>query len=277
MRPRDDLFWFKKPELYLSLIHFILFQNAFELASFFWFWWQFGYRSCFIRNHLQVYIRLVLGFAGQFLCSYSTLPLYALVTQMGTNYKAALFPPRIRETIFHGWWKAETSGKRRHAIFTDDSTMHRDTSTLMSEEDNHHLLDIPENDADPVTQVELQPASFISVRPTTVANETSSGVATPFLRHSASVSSSETSNFHVEDLPRSSSMQLEGSKLDLFCQECRLCRDLNKNRYCCAQLLVSALFVTMQLFSYPLFMDSMAPCLQWICEPHVGSMALWLQ
>ncbi|KAL3576673.1 hypothetical protein D5086_021956 [Populus alba] len=205
IRPRDDLFWFKKPELFLKLIHFILFQNAFELASFLWFWWQFGYRSCFIRNHLQVYIRLVLGFSGQFLCSYSTLPLYALVTQMGTNYKAALFPPRIRETI-HGWWKAATSGKRRHASFTDDSTMHRDTSTLMSEEDNHHLLDIPENDADPVTQIELQPASFISVRPTTVANETSSGVANPFLRHSASVSSSETSNFHVEDLPRSSSM-----------------------------------------------------------------------
>ncbi|KAH8494405.1 hypothetical protein Peur_060883 [Populus x canadensis] len=206
LRPRDDLFWFKKPELFLPLIHFILFQNAFELASFFWFWWQFGYRSCFIRNHLQVYIRLVLGFAGQFLCSYSTLPLYALATQMGTNYKPALFPQRIRETI-HGWGKAAARGKRRHGIVTDDSTMHRDTSTLMSEEDNHHLLDIPENDADPVTQIELQPASFISVSPTTVANiETSSGVATPFLRHSASVSSSETSNFHVEDIPRSSSM-----------------------------------------------------------------------
>lgn len=26
LRPRDDLFWFKKPELLLSLIHFILFQ-----------------------------------------------------------------------------------------------------------------------------------------------------------------------------------------------------------------------------------------------------------
>jgi hypothetical protein len=37
-----------------------------------------------------------------------------------------------------------------------------------------------------------------------------------------------------------------------------------KSRDCCAQLLVSALFVTMRLFSYPLFMDSMAPCLQWI-------------
>ncbi|KAG9154888.1 hypothetical protein Leryth_015523 [Lithospermum erythrorhizon] len=38
LRPRDELFWFKKPELLLNLIHFILFQNAFELASFFWFW-----------------------------------------------------------------------------------------------------------------------------------------------------------------------------------------------------------------------------------------------
>jgi hypothetical protein len=26
LRPRDELFWFKKPELLLSLIHFILFQ-----------------------------------------------------------------------------------------------------------------------------------------------------------------------------------------------------------------------------------------------------------
>ena len=26
LRPRDDLFWFKKPELLLSLIHFCLFQ-----------------------------------------------------------------------------------------------------------------------------------------------------------------------------------------------------------------------------------------------------------
>lgn len=26
LRPRDELFWFNKPELLLSLIHFILFQ-----------------------------------------------------------------------------------------------------------------------------------------------------------------------------------------------------------------------------------------------------------
>ncbi|KAE8660262.1 MLO-like protein 11 [Hibiscus syriacus] len=136
LRPRDELFWFKKPEWLLSLIHFILFQNAFELASFFWFWWQFGYDSCFIHNHTLVYIRLILGFAGQFICSYITLPLYALVTQMGTNYKAALIPQRIRETI-HGWGKAARR-RRRLGRFTDDSTIHTDTSTVMSlEEDDH--------------------------------------------------------------------------------------------------------------------------------------------
>ncbi|KAI5605471.1 hypothetical protein BDE02_01G354600 [Populus trichocarpa] len=204
LKPRDDLFWFKKPELMLSLIHFVLFQNAFELASFFWFWWQFGYKSCFIRNHWLVYTRLVLGFAGQFLCSYSTLPLYALVTQMGTNYKAALIPQRIRETI-HGWGKAARR-KRRHGNFTDDSTIHTDTSTVMSlEEDDRQLLDIPEIGDGPVTQIELQPA-FISVSPGPVANETSSRVGTPLLRPSASVSSSETPNLNVEGISRSSSM-----------------------------------------------------------------------
>nr|APR64268.1 MLO-like protein 11 [Populus tomentosa] len=204
LKPRDDLFWFKKPELMLSLIHFVLFQNAFELASFFWFWWQFGYKSCFIRNHWLVYTRLVLGFAGQFLCSYSTLPLYALVTQMGTNYKAALIPQRIRDTI-HGWGKAARR-KRRHGNFTDDSTVHTDTSTVMSlEEDDHQLLDIRDIADGPVTQIELQPA-FISVSPGPVANETSSRACTPLLRPSASVSSSETPNLNVEGIPRSSSM-----------------------------------------------------------------------
>ncbi|KAB5534651.1 hypothetical protein DKX38_017737 [Salix brachista] len=192
LKPRDDLFWFKKPELFLPLIHFILFQ------------WQFGYKSCFIRSHFLVYIRLVLGFAGQFLCSYSTLPLYALVTQMGTKYKAALIPQIIRETLL-GLGKAARR-KTRDGIFTDDPTMHTDTRTVMFEEENHHLLDIPENDAVPATQIEFQPASFIPASPTTVANETSCRAATRFLRPSASVPSSERSNFHVEDMPRSSSM-----------------------------------------------------------------------
>lgn len=131
IKPRDELFWFNKPELLLSLIHFILFQNAFELASFFWFWWQFGYNSCYLKNHTFVYVRLILGFAGQFLCSFSTLPLHALVTQMGTNFKAALLPPRVRETI-HGWGK-EAKRRRRRGLVTDESTT---ITTVGSSEDS---------------------------------------------------------------------------------------------------------------------------------------------
>ncbi|CAI0438972.1 unnamed protein product [Linum tenue] len=216
LKPRDDLFWFKKPELLLSLIHFILFQNAFELASFFWFWWQFGYDSCFITNHTLVYIRLILGFAGQFLCSYSTLPLYALVTQMGTNYKAALIPQRIRETI-HGWGKAARRRKRRHG-FTDDSTIRTDTSTVMSleDEDDHQFLD-PPADATPLpgrndNHIEMQPVSAPDSLLTSplgpVPNDTSSRAGTPLLRPSASyIASPVVSRVIAEDsFPRSSSM-----------------------------------------------------------------------
>ncbi|KAI3466125.1 hypothetical protein Pfo_022788 [Paulownia fortunei] len=204
-RPRDELFWFNKPELMLSLIHFILFQNAFELASFFWFWWQFGYNSCFIRNHFLVYLRLIVGFAGQFLCSYSTLPLYALVTQMGTNYKAALIPKRIRETI-HGWGKAARR-RRRLGIFTDDSTIHTDTSTVISvEEDDNQFIDSPRFAPQSGAQIELQPTTIAMSGHLPVANETSSRVGTPLLRPSASVSSPLSLRILSETIPRSSSM-----------------------------------------------------------------------
>ncbi|WCJ32164.1 Seven transmembrane MLO family protein [Euphorbia peplus] len=204
LKPRDELFWFKKPELLLSLIHFVLFQNAFELASFFWFWWQFGYSSCFIRNHLLVYTRLILGFAGQFLCSYSTLPLYALVTQMGTNYKAAIIPQRIRETI-HGWGKAARR-KRRHGHFMDDSTIHTDTSTVLSlEEDDHQYIDISEAPNGTCPEVELQPAFTDANSPSPAANEVSSRAATPLLRPSATISSQRSAYLFTE-IPRSSSM-----------------------------------------------------------------------
>ncbi|KAF8411163.1 hypothetical protein HHK36_003706 [Tetracentron sinense] len=223
LRPRDDLFWFKKPELLLSLIHFILFQssktdvhvsflcmfplqNAFELASFFWFWWQFGYESCFIRNHFLVYIRLILGLVGQFLCSYSTLPLYALVTQMGTNYKAALIPQRIRETI-HGWGKAARR-KRRLGIVTDDSTIHTDTSTVMSiEENENQLLESPTTATGTCTKIELQPVPIITINPSPIANKISSRIDIPFLQSSASLSFT-TSGLQKDGIPRSSSMPM---------------------------------------------------------------------
>ncbi|KAL1206615.1 MLO-like protein 11 [Cardamine amara subsp. amara] len=208
LRPRDELFWFNKPELLLSLIHFILFQNSFELASFFWFWWQFGYNSCFLKNHYLVYFRLMIGFAGQFLCSYSTLPLYALVTQMGTNYKAALIPQRIRETI-NGWGKA-TRRKRRHGLYGDDSTIRTETSTVASiEEYDHQVLDVTETS---IEQHQLQQGSELELQPRIdfIPNEASSRVGTPFLRPWLSISSPTTTielrSEPMETLSRSSSL-----------------------------------------------------------------------
>lgn len=37
-KPSDDHFWFGRPQIVLFLIHFILFQNSFEIAFFFWIW-----------------------------------------------------------------------------------------------------------------------------------------------------------------------------------------------------------------------------------------------
>ncbi|XP_031105439.1 MLO-like protein 14 isoform X1 [Ipomoea triloba] len=211
LKPRDELFWFKKPELLLSLIHFVLFQNAFELASFFWFWWQFGYNSCFIFNHTLVYLRLILGFAGQFLCSYSTLPLYALVTQMGTNYKAALIPQRIRETM-HGWGKAARRKRRHHhrSMYDDSTTVHTDASTVLSveEDDDHGSLDSPRKSYGPNAGIELQPPSIVTEGACMNVNEASSRAVTPLIRPCASISFTDPPRFLTEVISRSSSMPI---------------------------------------------------------------------
>ena len=36
VNPSDEHFWFGRPKIVLYLIHFILFQNAFDIAFFFW-------------------------------------------------------------------------------------------------------------------------------------------------------------------------------------------------------------------------------------------------
>lgn len=38
VQPSDEHFWLEKPAIVLDLIQFILFQNSFEIAFFFWIW-----------------------------------------------------------------------------------------------------------------------------------------------------------------------------------------------------------------------------------------------
>ncbi|GMY28951.1 MLO-like protein 9 [Fagus crenata] len=95
----DKHFWFSWPQLVLYLIHFVLFQNAFEITYFFWIWYEFGLRSCFHEDFGLIIFRVVLGVGVQFMCSYITLPLYALVTQMGSIMKRSIFDEQTSKAL----------------------------------------------------------------------------------------------------------------------------------------------------------------------------------
>ncbi|XP_057436663.1 MLO-like protein 1 [Lotus japonicus] len=115
VQPSDDLFWFHRPHIVLFLIHFILFQNAFEIAFFFWIWVTYGFDSCIMGQIRYIVPRLVIGVFIQVLCSYSTLPLYAIVTQMGSHFKRAIFNEHVQEGIV-GWAQ---KAKKKKALKAD--------------------------------------------------------------------------------------------------------------------------------------------------------------
>ncbi|KAF4392373.1 hypothetical protein G4B88_005332 [Cannabis sativa] len=75
------------------------FLNAFQLAFFAWTWYEFGRKSCFHEHVEDVVIRITMGVLIQILCSYVTLPLYALVTQMGTSMKPTIFNDKVAEAL----------------------------------------------------------------------------------------------------------------------------------------------------------------------------------
>lgn len=113
VQPTNELFWFGRPHLVLFLIHFTLFQNAFQLAFFFWIWYEFGLRSCFHDNFVLNITRIIIGVAVQLLCSYITLPLYALVTQMGSHMKKAIFEEQTAIAL-QKWHKTAKKKMKRH-------------------------------------------------------------------------------------------------------------------------------------------------------------------
>ncbi|CAN6350985.1 unnamed protein product [Urochloa humidicola] len=116
VNPSDEHFWFGRPRIVLHLIHFILFQNAFQLSFFFWILMTYGFDSCFMDHVGFLVPRLVLGVVIQLLCSYSTLPLYAIVTQMGSYYKKEIFNEHVQQGVL-GWAEKakKKSGKEGHS------------------------------------------------------------------------------------------------------------------------------------------------------------------
>ncbi|CAK9163743.1 unnamed protein product [Ilex paraguariensis] len=106
----DRNFWFGWPKLIIYLIHLTLFQNAFEITYFFWITYEFGLYSCFHENFTLAVVRVALGIGAQFLCSYITLPLYALVTQMGSTMKQSIFDEQTSKALKN--WKKSAMKKK---------------------------------------------------------------------------------------------------------------------------------------------------------------------
>ncbi|PWA51151.1 seven transmembrane MLO family protein [Artemisia annua] len=95
----DKYFWFSKPHFILHLIHFALFQYEYKIGS------------CFHDNLNLVILKLVIGVGVLIMCSYITLPLYALVSQMGSNMKKSIFDEQTAKAL-KNWRMAAVKKKR---------------------------------------------------------------------------------------------------------------------------------------------------------------------
>ncbi|XP_076884217.1 MLO-like protein 1, partial [Bidens hawaiensis] len=123
VKPSDEHFWFHRPKIVRHFIHYILFQNAFEISFFFWILVQFGPHSCIMGKLIYIIPRLIIGAFVQVMCSYSTLPLYALVTQMGSNFKKSMFDEHVQAGLISWAQKA----KKKNAL-TSTTTKRQDGS-----------------------------------------------------------------------------------------------------------------------------------------------------
>ncbi|CAN8271266.1 unnamed protein product [Cochlearia groenlandica] len=106
----DEYFWFRRPKLILHLIHFALFQNAFQITYFFWIWYSFGNNSCYHPNFKIALVKVVIALGVLSLCSYITLPLYALVTQMGSRMKKSVFDEQTSKALMN--WRMAVKRKK---------------------------------------------------------------------------------------------------------------------------------------------------------------------
>ncbi|KAM4122392.1 hypothetical protein ACB094_01G080200 [Castanea mollissima] len=109
IEPSNKYFWFNRRQWILYLIHFTSFQYEFKITS------------CFHENLPLLLIIVCLGVALQFLCSYNTFPLYALVTQMGSHMKQAIFEEQTAKALMK-WHKAVRDKKKLKKGGVDSSS-----------------------------------------------------------------------------------------------------------------------------------------------------------
>ncbi|KAL1225557.1 MLO-like protein 7 [Cardamine amara subsp. amara] len=176
----DRYFWFDCPQLLLHLIHFALFQNAFQITHFFWIWYSFGLKSCFHQDFNLIVIKLFICLGALILCSYITLPLYALITQMGSHMKKAVFDEQMAKAL-KKWHKdikmkkgkarklpSKTLGSSESFSISSSSTLHRSNTTGHSsntkyykqEDEDDEMSDLEAAAEDVIDSIQQQQSQF---------------------------------------------------------------------------------------------------------------------
>ncbi|KAJ9541945.1 hypothetical protein OSB04_028451 [Centaurea solstitialis] len=161
VEPSNKFFWFNSPQLVLFLIHFTLFQNAFQMAFFLWTVYEFGIHSCYHESILAIGIRVGLGVLLHVMCSYITFPLYALVTQMGSHMKRSIFEDQTSKAL-KKWQKAAKERRRlrelgdggggpdisNSGIMSMENTPSRGSSPIHLLHNNKHRSSMAESEID---------------------------------------------------------------------------------------------------------------------------------
>ncbi|KAJ6792051.1 MLO-like protein 9 isoform X1 [Iris pallida] len=132
--PDNNLFWFNKPEFLLHIIQFILVQNSFHLAFIIWSWYNFGLRSCFHTQVDDIILTIMVGLLVEFLCAYVTLPLYALVTQMGSSMKTSIFSDHIIEGLKNWHKTAKKNLEEKKSVISLSRSSTIGSTSMTSEE-----------------------------------------------------------------------------------------------------------------------------------------------
>ncbi|XVE49988.1 hypothetical protein DITRI_Ditri01bG0126100 [Diplodiscus trichospermus] len=144
VKPSDELFWLGRPKWLLHLLQLVLIQNSFQLAFFAWSWFEYGLRSCFNQGTEDFSIRVVMGVVAQLLCGYQTLPLYVLVTQMGSGMSSAILTDSVARGLKSWHHKAKISVSRGGSAATKklpNSSVHdvsTNASDLVIDAENEH-------------------------------------------------------------------------------------------------------------------------------------------
>ena len=95
------MFWFNRPPLLLIPIKISLFLCGFFYASFIFFAWQFGTKSCPFYDafytwwELPWWMIIVFNTAIFAHMSLVTFPTYSMAVQMGSDYKRHMLPKQL--------------------------------------------------------------------------------------------------------------------------------------------------------------------------------------